>query len=316
MKQGIILLIILLSPLGGCVKKEVDPLRATVALVNDEIITVEEVSALLPEENQEEGTKDSTTTAENALLKRELLNQLIDRKMLLQEASRLNIKLSESEISQQINLLQDGLDEKAFTQRLSDLSIARIDWEKATRENLIIEKLLDQLAREDEENTVSISDEMLHNYYDNNQEQWRVGKQLKLRQIVVDNSEKADMIHRSILNGADFAETWKINMRQAEVKNEGDMGYVTQSEIPIEFDPLFKEEIGSISKVIKTPFGYHIVMIEDKRPEQILPFEEIKEKLHQTLLERKREHIFSKWIEKLRHRTEVRINEELLKTLS
>ncbi len=316
MRKQIFFIFSVILILSGCWKQESSSLETSLALVNDEAITVEEIKALLPDENRTDLKKDKIEAAELTALRRGLLEQLIERKILLQEARKQKIVLTKTELSEKIDILRDGVDEESFFETLSKQNISREIWEQATRENMLIEKLLYQLAHENNENAFSISEETLRSYYDNNREQWHVGEQLKLRQIVIETEEAAQALRLSILDGADFYETAKIHASQTQFEDGGSIGYVSRNEVPAEFDPLFKAEIGSVSEVIKTPFGYHIVMIEDKKPERILLFDEIKEKLHQALRDRKKERLFSGWIKKLRLQTEIRINEKLLKTFS
>ncbi len=317
MKYQILLLLSLIFFLEACWKKDVDPLSATVALVNEEVITVAELSALLPENEEDAGQKDEkASTQDTEALRRGLLDQLIERKMLLQEAKRLDITLSETEITQQTALLMHGMDKAHFFQYLSEQKIEQAAWEKSTHENLLIEKLLQQLVGENDEKRLMLSDQAVRAYYENNREQWHVGERLKLKQIIVDDEKKAKVLHKNLLEGADFDKMAGLHSIQTQTENDKRPTYLTREELPLAFDPLFQNDVGSISEVIKTPFGYHLVRIEEKQAEQILPFQEIEEKLHQTLLNRKRERVYSEWIEKLHRRTEVRINEELLKTFS
>ena len=299
----------------GCWQKESTPGGATVALINEEAITVEELLELLPEEDPGvlDEKKSVVKNKERVALKTELLEQLIEKKMLLQEARRLGIHLTEREFKEKNVVFRNGLDDEAFSRFLADQNISREDWEKSTRENLLIEKLLLQLS---ENKGILVSAEEVRHYYESHSEEWQVGEQLKLRQIVVGTEEKAVAIRLSLLKGADFLETARIHSQQVHIEDEGGLGYLSRSEVPVEFDPLFKAKIGSISEVIKTPFGYHLVKVEDRRPERTLLFEETREKIYQALLNHKKEQVFSEWLEKLRHRTEVRINEELLKKFS
>src|SRR5581483_1956109 len=104
----------------GCQQQKATPLQATVALVNDEAVTLQELSAVIPK-NEEKGTKEMTASAgEQEELKRRLLDQLIERKMLLQEARRLKIELTEREVQQKFEEARDGKDEAAFSQFLTD----------------------------------------------------------------------------------------------------------------------------------------------------------------------------------------------------
>ena len=298
--------------MAGCQQQKATPLQATVALVNDEAVTLQELSAVIPK-NEEKGTKEMTASAgEQEELKRRLLDQLIERKMLLQEARRLKIELTEREVQQKFEEARDGKDEAAFSQFLTDRKLTREGWEKATRENLLIERLLNQLAGDQ----LSISEGEMRQYYEKHHEEWRVDEQIKLRQIVVKTESEAETLRKTILDGADFAQTARLHSEFPQLGDGGDLGYLSRSEIPAEFDPLFHAEIGSVSAVIQTPFGYHLVKIEGRLPARTLSFEEVREKIHQALLEEKRELLFTQWIEKVRRTTEIKINEELLHKFS
>ena len=303
---------LLLLLTSGCRQQKSTPLQATVALVNDEAVTLQELSALVPQ-NEGKGGKEMTASAgEKEELKRRLLDQLIERKMLLQEARRLKIELTEREVQQKFEEIRDGREEAAFLEFLAERKLTKEVWEKATRENLLIERLLNQLAGDQ----ISISEEEMRQYYERHHEEWREDEQIKLRQIVVKTESEAEALRQTLSEGADFAQTARLHSQFPQLGDGGDLGYLTRSEIPVEFDPLFQAEIESVSPVIQTPFGFHLVKIEDRLPARILPFEEVREKIHQTLLEEKREVLFTQWIEKVRRTTEIKINEELLDKFS
>jgi parvulin-like peptidyl-prolyl isomerase len=296
----------------GCRQQKSTPLQATVALVNDEAITLQELLVLVPP-NEGSGSKEITVSAEEREeLKRQLLDQLIQRKILLQEAHRLKIELTEREVQQKFEEVRDGKEEAVFLEFLTEQKMTKEVWEKSTRENLLIERLLNQLAGDQ----ISISEGEMSRYYESHHEDWQVDEQIKLRQIVVKTEGEAEALLKTISEGADFAETARKYSQFPQLGDGGDLGYLSPSEIPMEFDSLLHSEIESVSSVIKTPYGYHLVKIEDRLPARELPFEEVREKIHETLLEEKREILFAQWIEKVRRTTEIKINEELLHKFS
>jgi parvulin-like peptidyl-prolyl isomerase len=297
---------------AGCWQQKPAPMLATIALVNDEAITLQELQMSISETEGKRSGEMEATVQEKEELKRRLLDQLIERKMLLQEARRLRIELPEGEVQQRFDELMDGKDEQPFLQSLSDKGLTKETWERSVRENLLIEKLLNQMA----EDQIIISDEEMLQYYGNHLSEWTVSEQVKLRQIVFKTSEEAERLRHAILEGADFVETARTHSQWPGPGSDGDMGYLTSSEIPPEFDPLFEAEIGSMSEVIKTPFGYHLVKVEGRQPARTLPFEEVKEKIYLSLLDEKREALFAHWMENVRRKTEVKINEELLHKIS
>ncbi|MFQ5780147.1 MAG: peptidyl-prolyl cis-trans isomerase [Nitrospiria bacterium] len=294
---------------SGCWQNE----HATVARVNDEAITVQELLTAIPQGAEETATDGMERTPQDEIrLRRNLLGQLIERKMLLQEARRLQMSLSENEIQERFKEIRDGKDEETFLQSLTEQNLTREKWEKSTLENLLIEKLLDRINPDQG----AVTEEEMRRYYENHEEKWRVGERVKLRQIVVEAEAEAEALRLSITEGSDFSEAAKQHSQLSQIGERGDLGYLGRSEIPIEFDPLFQSRIGTVSQVIKTPFGYHLVKVEDRKPAETLPFEAVKGEIQQVLMEKKRERFFVEWIDKIRRRTEVIINEELLHRFS
>ena len=75
---------------------------------------------------------------------------------------------------------------------------------------------------------------------------------------------------------------------------DGDLGYFTQDMMVPEFgDIVFKMKKGQISEPIKTPFGWHIVQVDDVRMSQPLSFEEVKNDLRQIVMERNLENVLA-----------------------
>lgn len=294
--------------LAGCWQQKPSPMTATVALVNDEPITVQELQTALSETDDPGSQTIEATPEEKGELARRLLEQLIERKMLLQEARRLQINLTEGEMQDRLSEIREGMEEEAFLRYLSEQKLTKEAWEASARETLLIEKLLNQLVGDQ----ISLPEEELLQHYNNNLEEWSVPEQIKLRQILVETETEAEAIRQSLAEGADFVEAAQTHAQSLEFGTDGDLGYRAAMELPVEFEPLFTAEIGSVSGAIKTPFGYHLVKVEDRRPARTLSFDEVKERIYQILLEEKREVLFSRWFENIRRKTEVKINEELL----
>ncbi|MFQ5580315.1 MAG: peptidyl-prolyl cis-trans isomerase [Nitrospiria bacterium] len=303
---GSIALLLLAS---GCWQEKESMLIATLAQVNHEEITAQDLLATLPEEGGESGQEPSEMSAEEGIrLRRNLLAQLIERKMLLQEARRLQVRISDEELRRRFEEIIDGKKEEIFLQFLSDEGLTRDGWENAIQENLLIERMLDQVIRDQ----AYITQEETRRYYKDHPEKWRIGVEVRLRQIVVETQAEAEDLRLSILGGEDFKQAVRKFSKVSQDGGRGDLGYLGRAEIPMEFDGIFDSEIGAVSPVIKTPFGYHLVKVEDRRPPRTLHFDTVKERIQRVLLEEKKERIFLEWIEKLRRRTEVIINEELL----
>ena len=106
------------------------------------------------------------------------------------------------------------------------------------------------------------------------------------RHIVVDSEKTADTIYMKLKSGADFA---KLADEQSTDKHAvgGDLGYFTENMMIPEFAKVvFAMKKGDLSKPFKTPYGWHVVLVEDKRLAEPPAFEEIQESLKQAYAER------------------------------
>lgn len=77
----------------------------------------------------------------------------------------------------------------------------------------------------------------------------------------------ADSLHKVLASGADFSNiATRFSIDRASSGKGGDMGYITATRFPYTFeDAAYNTPVGSISEVIRTPFGFHIVKPTDRR---------------------------------------------------
>jgi peptidyl-prolyl cis-trans isomerase SurA len=78
--------------------------------------------------------------------------------------------------------------------------------------------------------------------------------------------EKAESILQQIRSGADFSEMAELHTQDPSGKqNGGDLGFFERRQMVKEFDEtVFNLEVGEVSDVVKTNFGYHIIKLTDK----------------------------------------------------
>ena len=65
----------------------------------------------------------------------------------------------------------------------------------------------------------------------------------------------------------------------------GDLGYFTKEMMIPEFSKLFDLSAGKLSEPIKTPFGWHVVLVQDKRLKAPPKIEQVQEALQQRFME-------------------------------
>lgn len=98
---------------------------------------------------------------------------------------------------------------------------------------------------------------------------------------------RLDSIRTAILNGADFADmARRFSVDRSASRNGGHMGYISAGRLPHTFEETaYSTPVGSISPVIATPFGWHIIKVSGRRPAQGMVLVEHILKLTQGLSE-------------------------------
>lgn len=214
-------------------------------------------------------------------LKKNILNHLIDHELLYQQAQKEKVKISNDEINLEIDKIKANLSSpEEFNEALkaSNITLARL--KEDIKKQLMINSVLEETR-----NQVSISDEELLEYYNENKESFLEPEQVRARHILLETEEEANNLLLQLKEGlTDFAELAKEKSIGPSAPSGGDLGFFSRGQMVKEFeDAAFFLEPGEISGVVQSEFGYHIIKSEEKKEEYSPTFEEAKERISNTL---------------------------------
>ncbi len=278
------------------------------ARVNGEEITVEEFNREMKELILEPGKE---VPGKNfAELKEAYLEQVIERKILVQEARRMGIKLSPEDLNQAISEIRKDYPGNAFGERLGLKGMTLEEWKSRLEEKLLAEKMI----RHAHIFRGEIPEEEARQYYEKHLSKFRVEERVKARQIVVATEEEAIQILNQLKRGENFE---KLAMKKSlgpERVEGGDLGYFSKGEKPAEFEQVFSLDVGQISGVIRSPYGYHIFRLEEKIGPRQIPFEEAKSEILLELRRMKGEEEYQRWLKGLKGKAKVKINKRWLRS--
>ena len=129
--------------------------------------------------------------------------------------------------------------------------------------------------------------------YNNNSEQYTTPEQVRASHILLKTEgkddaavkAKAEELLKQARGGADFAELAKKNSEdEASAKNGGDLDYFGRGRMVPEFDQaVFVMQPGTISDLVKTQYGYHIIKLVDKKNATTRPLTEVRQQLTDQL---------------------------------
>jgi peptidyl-prolyl cis-trans isomerase C len=241
-------------------------------------------------------------------VKEDFLNRLIERKMLLSEAQRKRVKIGPPEIDKRIAALR-AEHGKEVKDVLSGLGLDFEKWKSDIWEDMMIERLL---ARE-VNRRVSVSSSEVRRYYNANPQEFEKPEQVRVRQIVVATEEEARKVLELLLQEKnDFATLAREKSTAPEAEHGGDLGYFAIGEMPAEFNVVFGLPKGGISGTVKSPYGFHVFKLEDKRGAGRISFDEASKDIAEKLHREKEDKRYKQWLHELQSRMKFEVNYRVL----
>lgn len=243
-------------------------------------------------------------------LKEAFLEQMIERKLLAQEARRLGIQVSTEELNRVILEIKKDYPGEGFDETLGLKGTNLEEWKRRLEEKLLAEKM----ARNSRQYTGKIEEQEVQKFYETHRSLFRLPRRVRARQIVVADGNEALQIQKRLKKGENFEKLAKEKSLGPEKVHGGDLGFFSQGERPAEFDPVFSLEVGAISDVIKSPYGYHIFKLEEIVESRELSFEEAKKTILQKLEQEKGEEEYQRWLKQLKEKAGVKVNKKWLRS--
>ena len=138
-----------------------------------------------------------------------------------------------------------------------------------------------------EEAKAAVSDEAMHQTYEDAVQSMRGQEEVHARHILVESEDEAKALLDQLKAGGDFVALAKEKSKDPGGSDGGDLGYFTKDQMVPEFaEVAFKMYPGQLSNPVKTQFGWHIIKVEDKRTKQAPEFDRVKDQI-ETFLTRK-----------------------------
>jgi peptidyl-prolyl cis-trans isomerase C len=135
-----------------------------------------------------------------------------------------------------------------------------------------------------QEAKTALTDEALHQTYDEAVRSMAGQEEVRARHILVESEDEAKALLEQLKNGADFATLAKEKSKDPGAAEGGDLGYFTKDQMVPEFaDVAFKMYPGQLSNPVKTQFGWHVIKVEDRRTKQPPEFDKVKDQIEAFL---------------------------------
>jgi len=142
---------------------------------------------------------------------------------------------------------------------------------------------------------VKVEEEEEKEFYEANKAQFVKGAQVSAKHILVDNEELANKVAEEIAAGKSFEDAAKEYSTCPSKDRGGDLGFFSKGQMVPEFEKAaFEGELNKVIGPVKTQFGYHLILVEDKKESSEIPFEQVQAQIHQQLIQQKQQAAYEK----------------------
>lgn len=227
----------------------------------------------------------------NLELYNKILADLIERKLLYQYMKS-DEKFSLMDMSRYTDCMQAFMETGG---RLPDL--IKNEKNKDHLKSMLCEKsLLEQYVKERLEPNATPPEDEIRAYYDQNKKKLVEPARVVVRQIVLGSEDDAKKI-RARVTPSNFVELAKQHSIAPEAVNGGLLGPFAKGDLPSVFDVAFEMRPGTIQGILKSTYGFHILMLERKLPRVELSYEAAKPRIIKELAQKRQDEEYKKWVE-------------------
>lgn len=292
-----------------------------VAVINDDAITQSELEIYLrplyDQLKQQYQGEELVRQLNDIRLK--LLNQMIEDRLVFQEAKGRGITADESEIDAMIDEMKRKFpSETEFEKMLAGQRATLNELRESFRRQILVRRLHDAEVR----SHVVVSPREIEDYYKNRKSELAEEEKIKIRSITLKKTkeaeekglsdekakEKLEAIEKRIRAGESFEALAREFSEDARAKDEGLVGWVKHGEmLPAIEENLFSQKPGTISPLLETPAGYHLFKLEERSSSRVPSLEEVREKIRNLLFREKAEKRFKEWMKQLKARAYISV---------
>lgn len=250
-------------------------------------------------------------------LRKVILEELISAELLYQESQKAGLGDLTKEVAAQFENIKKGFKTEAeFKKILKDRGISEKTLKNDIKKGVYIKAFLDKNIY----SGIAVSEDEKKQEYEKNKDKLDMPERLRASHILIrvnkdasdadkENAKtKITSLRERALSGEDFAILARENSQDTSASAGGDIGYFAKGEMVEPFEKAaFDMEVGGISNVVETSFGYHLIKLTDKTAAHKLSYEEVEADIARFLMNKKRDTKTKEFIDVLKAKAKMEV---------
>ena len=249
---------------------------------------------------------------------RGVLDQLVAYHLLAQESRARKLAVAETDVDARLADIRKGFPtEEAFKQGIAAQGLTLEQLKAQAKTSLEVAKVIETEVN----SKVAVQDPEVKGFYDQNLEKFKQGDTVHAAHILIgmpqgataeqktEAKTRAAAVLKTVKAGADFATLARANSSdQGSAQNGGDLGFFPKGQMTPAFEEAaFKLKPGTVSALVETPFGFHIIKVIERRAPRTATFVEVSGQIKDFLTRGQQEQKLEQFVEQVKAKGKVEI---------
>lgn len=272
---------------------------AVAARVNGEVIYATDLDREVDAIARQYGIPDDDKQRNEIV--RIVLDQVIEQRIINQEARRYDAVASEAQINARLaDIRRNFPTEEEFQQALEQRKWTLADLRNRLRGTITMQNLTERVTN------ITVTDTEIQTYFNEHRSEYDQAEQVRVSHILTKSEDEARLVLARFRRGEKFEDLAQYSEDPGSKAQGGDLGFVSRGQLVGEFEKVaFSLKPGQTSGIVKTQFGFHIIRVTDSRSPQPARIEAVRDQIRGQLLTRKSEAAFQEWLKKAKTQAKI-----------
>jgi parvulin-like peptidyl-prolyl isomerase len=273
-----------------------------VAIVNNDIITQKDLNDFINFMRVQLAGEYEGRELEDKIqsMKLDLIDRLIEDKLILQEAKKNEIKVDENRVKVRIAEVRSHYaSDSEFQEALVKQGMAQADIESRIRDQLLTYFIIEKQIK----SRIVVKPSEVTNFYEENIATFKLPSQREFESIGVNDAALAKDIFNKLKAGEelqDLSQKYSLTINKLSARQGGEL----KKEIE---DIVFKLNVSEVSQPIKIEDSYYIFKLDNIIPPHQQALYEVQDKIHAFLFDKKTQEELTKWLDELKEHSYIKI---------
>ena len=240
---------------------------------------------------------------------KQVLGQLVQQQLLDQYARDKKIEVTQAEIDKKKDETKARMQPGQYEQVVKSQGLSEADLNQIFKQQVVIEKAVAP--------QIHVSDSDIKTYFDKNRTLFDKPAQVRARHILVADQAKAKEVLAKLKAGGNWDALAKQYSTDPASKDKGgELGFFGRGQMVGPFqDAAFGAKVGQIVGPVKSPFGYHVIQVEEKKPAQPASLASAHDTIKTQLTQQQMGTVVPAFIQKLKSDAKIDIYDDRFKDL-